>query len=210
MPVQRKEYTHGALNEADVKTDPITQFEGWFHDAVHANLKLPDAMTLATVSPEGIPDARIVLLKAVNPEGFVFYTNFMSPKGDQLEQNPNAALVFWWPEFERQVRVRGHLQKTDDKVADTYFATRPRSAQLGAWASPQSMVIADRNMLDDNMAQMEQRFAGKDVPRPSHWGGFCLTPLTIEFWQGRENRLHDRLFFRRDDAGTWHMSRLAP
>jgi pyridoxamine 5'-phosphate oxidase len=197
------------LDEFSADPDPIVQFESWFEQARAAGL--PDsAMTLATVSSGGQPSARIVLLKGISPDGFVFYTNYRSRKARELEANPNAALVFYWPALGRQVRVTGQVAKTSRSDAEAYFRTRPRGSQLSAWASWQSSVIPDRDFLERRLQKLESRYAGEEVPTPRGWGGYRLRPDTIEFWQGRESRLHDRLQYSRRPRGRWVMERLAP
>ncbi|MBW4552144.1 MAG: pyridoxamine 5'-phosphate oxidase [Aphanocapsa sp. GSE-SYN-MK-11-07L] len=205
----RKDYRQAQLLESEANPDPIQQFQHWFKQAVQADLLEPNAMTLATVTPEGKPTARIVLLKDVNEQGFAFFTNYQSHKGQELDHFPWAALVFLWAELERQVRIEGYVEKVSVAESDGYFNTRPWSSRLGAWASEQSQVIGDRQVLEDRLKQLEQEYAGKEVPRPPHWGGFRLYPTLIEFWQGRPSRLHDRLCYRRVD-GQWLLERLSP
>jgi pyridoxamine 5'-phosphate oxidase len=207
----RREYHHAALTEADVDADPVRQFERWLADAIRAELPEPTAMTLATADAAGRPSARIVLLKGAGAEGFVFYTNYASRKGDELAGRPDAALLFHWVELERQVRIEGRVAKVSATESDAYFATRPLLSRLGAWASPQSRVIADRAWLEREFALAQQRATtnGPDVPRPAHWGGYRLAPTAMEFWQGRRSRLHDRILYRRDSA-RWRIERLAP
>jgi pyridoxamine 5'-phosphate oxidase len=207
----RREYHHAALTEADVDADPVRQFERWLADAIRAELPEPTAMTLATADATGRPSARIVLLKGAGAEGFVFYTNYASRKGDELAARPDAALLFHWVELERQVRIEGRVAKVSATESDAYFATRPLLSRLGAWASPQSQVIADRAWLEREFALAQQRATtnGPDVPRPAHWGGYRLAPTAMEFWQGRRSRLHDRILYRRDSA-RWRIERLAP
>jgi pyridoxamine 5'-phosphate oxidase len=204
----RREYMLGGLSEADAHPDPIAQFERWMREAIDANLALPNAMTLATVGAQGTPDARAVLLKGVEDGGFVFYTNYLSRKGRQLDANRAACLVFLWSAIERQVRIEGTVTKIDAAESDAYFASRPLGARHAAWASAQSERVADRAALERSLEQMRARH-GASPPRPPHWGGYRLAPVAIEFWQGRENRLHDRLLYRRD-AGAWTIERLAP
>jgi pyridoxamine 5'-phosphate oxidase len=205
----RKDYRQAQLLESEVNPDPIQQFQAWFEQAVQADLLEPNAMTLATITSEGKPTARIVLLKDVNEHGFTFFTNYQSHKGQELAHFPWAALVFLWAELERQVRIEGYVEKVSAAESDGYFNTRPWSSRLGAWASEQSQVIGDRQVLEDHLKQLEQEYAGKEVPRPPHWGGFRLHPTLIEFWQGRPSRLHDRLCYRRVD-GQWLLERLSP
>jgi pyridoxamine 5'-phosphate oxidase len=204
----RREYTYDGLSEAQAGGDPLALFERWFADAVAAQLPLPNAMTLATTTPEGTPDARVVLLKGVDAGGFVFYTNYLSRKGRQLEANPAACLVFLWTELERQVRIEGRAGKVSAAESDEYFATRPLGSRLSAWASNQSEGVASREALESTLEAIEARF-GESPPRPPHWGGYRVMPEAIEFWQGRENRLHDRLLYRRRE-GAWKIERLAP
>ena len=207
----RREYRGASLTEADVDPDPLRQFQRWLHEAVQAELPEPTAMTLATVAADGAPDARIVLLKGVDAGGFLFFTNYQSRKGAELAARPLAALLFHWVELERQVRIEGAVSKAAPEESDAYFATRPHSARLGAWASPQSRVIPDREWLEQELAAVRERFAaqGKHVPCPPHWGGYRVAPTSLEFWQGRASRLHDRLRYRRDGV-HWRLERLAP
>ncbi|MGH8676188.1 MAG: pyridoxamine 5'-phosphate oxidase [Burkholderiales bacterium] len=198
----------GGLSESSADPDPFAQFERWMKDAIDASLPLPNAMTLATVSAQGAPDARAVLLKGIDGGGFVFHTNYLSRKGRQLEANHAACLVFLWSAIERQVRIEGTVQKIAAGESDAYFASRPLGARLAAWASAQSEHVTDRDELERALQQMKARH-GENPPRPPHWGGYRLTPAAIEFWQGRENRLHDRLLYRRA-SGAWTIERLAP
>ena len=205
----RTDYKRAALGERDVAADPIAQFSRWFDEAVAAQVPEPNAMTLATVDADGQPAARIVLLKAVDARGFVFHTNYDSRKGRDIGANARVALVFFWPELERQVRVEGSAERASARESDDYFGERPRASQLGAWASPQSAPIADRGALEARFAEAEQRFASQNVPRPPNWGGVRVAAERVEFWQGRASRLHDRLVFSRAGAG-WSIARLAP
>lgn len=205
----RRTYALSSLDEGAVDADPIHQFERWFADAVTAEALEPNAMTLATASRDGVPSGRIVLLKGVDARGFVFFTDFRSRKGAELTENPLAALVFLWKEIERQVRVTGAVARVSDEDAEAYFRSRPVGSRLGAWASHQSAVIADRAVLEDRLRDVTARFADGDVPLPSHWGGFRVVPDEVEFWQGRPDRLHDRLLYQRAEAG-WTVARLSP
>ena len=205
----RVEYKRAALDERDVDPDPFRQFGRWFDEAVAVRVPEPNAMTLATVDPAGRPSARIVLLKAVDGRGFTFYTNYQSRKARELPAGSRAALLFFWPELERQVRVEGAIEKVDDATADAYWASRPRLSRVGAWASPQSEPLRNRAALEARFAEAEARFPGDSVPRPPHWGGYRLVPDAFEYWQGRASRLHDRLIFQRENA-SWRIGRLAP
>lgn len=205
----RLNYTRQHLLETEVDPNPIAQFQQWFEQAMAADIVEPNAMTIATASKDGIPSARIVLLKAVDHQGFVFYTNYDSRKGQELAENPHASLVFWWGSLERQVRIDGNVEKISDQDTIAYFHSRPIGSQLGAWASDQSQVIPDRSVLDQRLAELTETYQNQEVPRPPHWGGFRVVPQTIEFWQGRSNRLHDRLRYRLM-ANTWMIERLAP
>jgi pyridoxamine 5'-phosphate oxidase len=207
----RREYHRAALTEADVDPDPVRQFERWLSEAVRAAVPEPTAMTLATADAAGRPSARIVLLKGAGSQGFVFFTNYESRKGGDLAGRPDAALLFHWVELERQVRIEGRVTMVPATESDAYFASRPLLARIGAWASPQSRVIPDRAWLEREFAASQQRVDadGSTVPRPAHWGGYRLTPMVMEFWQGRSSRLHDRIRYRRDGA-QWHVERLAP
>jgi pyridoxamine 5'-phosphate oxidase len=205
-------HEHPSLDRSDLLDDPIAEFRAWLEDAGAAGIAMPNAVALATADAEARPSVRHVLLRAADERGFVFYTNHDSRKGRQLAENPHAALVVLWRELDRQVTVTGDVDRVADDEADAYFATRPRGAQIGAWASPQSDVLADRDELERRVAREEERFHGAEVTRPPHWGGYRLTPDTIEFWQGRPFRLHDRFRYRRDPASPtgWRVERLAP
>lgn len=206
----RKDYQLRSLLETDVAKDPFIQFGRWWDDAVNSQVDEVNAMTLATASAAGLPDARIVLLKSFSEAGFVFFTNYHSHKGKELEENPQACLVFFWKELERQVRITGRVEKVSAQESDEYFNSRPAGSRIGAWASPQSCVIASREVIETNIAKMEAQFAGSEVTRPPHWGGYIVIPAVIEFWQGRASRLHDRLQYTRTADGNWKTERLAP
>ncbi|RME93073.1 MAG: pyridoxamine 5'-phosphate oxidase [Bacteroidetes bacterium] len=206
----RQDYTQGELLMSHMGENPFVQFAEWFEAAGRSNIREPNAMTLATASADGQPHARIVLLKSFDDKGFVFYTNYQSDKGKELADNPRAALLFFWDSMERQVRLEGTVSKVAAEVSTAYFQSRPRGSQLGAWASPQSSVIANREVLEKRLAQVEKTYAGQDIlPRPPHWGGYILLPHQFEFWQGRANRLHDRIRYR-SVGGSWFRERLAP
>jgi pyridoxamine 5'-phosphate oxidase len=196
------------LRRANLAADPIVQFGAWFEDASES-APLPEVITLATVDDRGAPDARMVLLKGVGPDGFRFFTNYESAKAGQLDGSRAAAIVAYWRELDRSVRARGSIERLGPADSDAYFATRPRGSQLGAWASPQSHPVGGREELDRLLAAAEERFEGGDVPRPGHWGGYLLRPVTIEFWQGRVGRLHDRFLYTRQGDG-WRIDRLGP
>lgn len=207
----RRDYRARALTEREADPDAIDQFRLWLDEALRAELLDATSMTLATVNADGTPDARVVLLKDVSADGFTFYTNYESAKATQLAATPQACLVFFWAELERQVRVTGTVSRTAAAVSDAYFGSRPLDSRLGAWASPQSKVIPSREVLESAMAEASARFPGSVVPRPSNWGGYVVAPTVIEFWQGRPNRLHDRLRYRRAaEASSWTIERLAP
>lgn len=210
IPSLRLTYARATLGEGDLAPDPVTQFRAWFEEARAARLGEANAMTLATATPDGVPSARIVLLKGVDERGFVFYTDYRSQKGADLEANPRAALVFHWPEVERQVRVSGGVERVSRPESEAYFASRPIGSRVGAWASHQSGVIAGRAELERQEAEAAARFAGADVPLPPHWGGYRVAPESVEFWQGRPSRLHDRLRYVRGAGRAWRIERLSP
>jgi pyridoxamine 5'-phosphate oxidase len=205
----RKDYTLHELSETDVDADPLKQFQVWFNDALTAKVVEPNAMILATATRDGKPSARTVLLKGFDKRGFVFYTNYESRKGQELAENPWAAAVFLWKEIQRQVRIEGQIEKCSEEESDRYFRSRPLGSQLGACVSPQSQVISGREVLESRLQELRGEFAHRDVARPPYWGGYRLRPVSIEFWQGRTNRLHDRLRYRLEDGG-WVIERLAP
>ena len=198
------------LDEKRIDTDPIKQFQQWFDEAIAANLPMPDAMSLATVTPDGRPTARMVLLKQVDADGFVFFTNYQSSKAKQLEINPYAALVFYWTQLDRQVRVEGKVSKTSAEESAAYFKTRPRESQIGAWASPQSEVISAREVLEQRAHELADQYCDREIDCPAHWGGFRLAPDRIEFWKSRVGRLHDRILYELQPDGSWTIRRLAP
>jgi len=206
----RRQHTAMSLSESDVAADPLRQFDAWFEAATRTNLAEPNAMALATADPRGRPSVRFVLLKSYGPRGFVFHTSYDSPKARDLAANPRAAACFWWEPLERQVRIEGRVELLPPAESDAYFATRPRESQLAAHASQQSSVVANRDELERRLAEAEDEYRGKQVPRPPRWGGFLIVPDLIEFWQGRPHRLHDRLRYRRDATGRWTIERLSP
>ena len=207
----REEYRRGALDEVNCEPDPMEQFRRWMQEARAAQLKEPNALTLATATPDGRPSGRIVLLKEVVPDGFVFYTNYTSRKGHEMEANPHVALTFYWAELERQVRVEGQISKVSREKSQTYFRGRPKGSRLGALASHQSDVLPSRKPLEAKLEELQLEYADSDdVPAPDWWGGYCVRPEAIEFWQGRENRLHDRLLYRRTNEDHWAIERLSP
>ena len=217
----RKDYKLASLEESDVAANPIDQFTRWWNEAVASQIDEVNAMTLATANAAGVPAARIVLLKGYNPNGFIFFTNYESDKGKNLAQNPNAAIVFFWKELERQIRIEGTVQKVSAEESDRYFNSRPASSRIGAWASPQSAVIENRLVIEQNVERYSSIFANDSIERPDHWGGYIVKPRSIEFWQGRSSRLHDRIRYTieasaynaatdtRSDA-NWKIERLAP
>ena len=206
----RKEYSRISLDISNVLTDPLKQFEKWFDESLQAGITEPNAMNLATVNEQGRPSSRVVLLKGIVNNRFLFYTNYQSKKGKELEKNPACALTFFWADIERQVRIEGLAERVAANISDEYFQSRPRGSQVGAWSSPQSSVIKDRTILDERALRIEERFRDqKTLPRPQQWGGFQVEPFMIEFWQGRASRLHDRIEFTKVD-GVWRVHRLAP
>jgi len=200
----------GDLTEETVDRNPIAQFQKWFGDAAATGMHLPEAMTLATATKEGRPTARLVLLKNVDKDGFVFYTNYRSAKAKELDENPFAALVFYWPQLDRQVRIDGAVSRVSARESDEYFQTRPRESQLGALASPQSEIIASRDVLEERFRELERQYEGRPIDRPEHWGGYRLKPARIEFWKSRPGRLHDRILYELQPDGSWSIKRLAP
>lgn len=205
----RHDFSKQTLDENDVHKNPFTQFSKWFTEAVDAQVLDPNAMTLCTTTKDGKPSARIILLRNFDENGFVFYTNYTSRKGGEIDENPNAALLFFWPELERQVRIEGVLVKQKTEESDKYFQSRPRPSKIGAWTSSQSKVIENRKILDEEYEKFSAKYPGEDVPRPEHWGGYILNPATIEFWQGRPSRLHDRILYTKEKE-RWRIVRLAP
>jgi pyridoxamine 5'-phosphate oxidase len=206
----REYYKESHMKESEAAEDPIDQFNVWFNEAVESGLELPNAMALATVGRDSKPSVRMVLLKGFDKNGFVFFTNYQSRKGEELQHNPSAALVFWWGELERQIRIEGSVRKISGEESDRYFHTRPKGSQLGAWASPQSRIVENQQILQDSFERYKKRYDDRKIPRPPHWGGFCLRPHLVEFWQGRPDRLHDRLQYTLETDGRWKLRRLAP
>ena len=217
----RKDYKLASLEEADVAANPIDQFTRWWNEAVASQIDEVNAMTLATANAAGVPAARIVLLKVYNPNGFIFFTNYESDKGKNLAQNPHAALVFFWKELERQIRIEGTVEKVSAEESDRYFNSRPASSRIGAWASPQSAVIENRMVIEQNVERYSSIFANDSIERPDHWGGYIVKPTSIEFWQGRSSRLHDRIKYTLENSAynaatdtrtdlNWKIERLAP
>ena len=206
----RKDYTKATLDSVSIDKNPILQFEKWFEEAIKSEIAEPTAMNLATVTADGRPSSRVVLLKGVENNQFVFYTNYQSQKGIDLGENPGCALTFFWPDLERQIRIEGIAARVTGITSDNYFKSRPRGSQVGAWASPQSSIIKDRKILEDRVAEIEKKFSGMPtLPRPNQWGGFGVEPFKIEFWQGRSSRLHDRILYTKVDQ-EWKINRLAP
>jgi pyridoxamine 5'-phosphate oxidase len=217
----RKDYKLASLEEADVAANPIDQFTRWWNEAVASQIDEVNAMTLATANAAGVPAARIVLLKGYNPNGFIFFTNYESDKGKNLAQNPHAAIVFFWKELERQIRIEGTVEKVSAAESDRYFNSRPASSRIGAWASPQSAVIENRMVIEQNVERYSSIFANDSIERPDHWGGYIVKPSSIEFWQGRSSRLHDRIKYTLENSAynaatdtrtelNWKIERLAP
>lgn len=206
----RKDYKLKSFTEADAAANAVEQFTAWWNDALSSEIDEVNAFTLATATKQGKPSARIVLLKGYDKRGFVFFTNYESHKGRALAENPQASMVFFWKELERQIRIEGVIEKVSAKESDDYFFSRPVASQVGAWSSPQSSVIHDRSIIEENVKKYEAQFASSPITRPPHWGGYRLTPQLIEFWQGRPSRLHDRLQYTIQQNGEWKMQRLAP
>lgn len=205
----RRDYKLKQLLETDVSPDPIVQFGNWWQEAVYSNIDEVNAMSLATATKDGVPSARIVLLKGYTDAGFMFYTNYQSDKAREMDQNPNVALIFFWKELERQVRVQGIVKKVSEEESNAYFSTRPEKSKIGAWASPQSTVIENREVLEERFLSFENRFLQEEIGKPPHWGGYIVEPKAIEFWQGRRSRLHDRIKYTKVEQG-WRIERLAP
>lgn len=207
----RKSYEKSALLEHQIPEDPINLFHKWFYEAEDLNAaEEVNAMTVSTIGLDGFPKSRVVLLKKFNEEGFIFYTNYNSEKGKAILQNPNVCLSFFWPTVERQIIIKGKAEKTADNISDNYFASRPDGSKLGALVSPQSEIIPNRELLETNLLALEKEWEGKEIERPSHWGGFLVRPVEVEFWQGRPNRLHDRIRYQLQDNFDWKIDRLAP
>ena len=206
----RKEYKLQTLSEKDNHKNPFGQYEKWWQEAIHSGVEEPNAMTLATASADAMPDARIVLLKGFDDRGFTFFTNYHSAKGQQLLENPRASLVFFWKELERQVRISGLVSLSPSTVSDEYFKSRPEGSRIGAWASPQSETIESREWLEEKEKAFHEEWTGRPIERPEYWGGYTVKPVSIEFWQGRPSRLHDRLRYSLQNNGSWKIERLAP
>lgn len=207
----REEYYSQGIGKGDLDENPIVQFGHWFQEILQAGISEPNAMTLATATPDGQPSARIVLLKDYSPAGFTFFTNYESRKATELDTNPHAALVFFWPQAHRQVRIQGKAEKVAREISERYFQSRPLGSQIGAWASPQSKILENRQVLEDKVAELEAKYAGQDyLPLPGFWGGYCVVPTLIEFWQGRSSRLHDRFRYILNEDKSWKIEQLAP
>lgn len=207
----RQDYLLKSLDVSDVNANPFLQFEKWFNEALKSEILEPNAMTLATVSSEGKPSARVVLLKGLETEGFVFYTNYDSKKGQDMDQNPYVALCFNWLDLQRQVRIEGIVSKVSDEISTEYFNSRPKSSRIGAWSSPQSQIVGNRAFLEEKYKELSQKYENTEgVPRPKFWGGYIVKPTMIEFWQGRSSRLHDRIVYEKTEGGAWKIERLAP
>ena len=211
LPHIRDDYNLGELDESQVHKNPVNQFEKWFEEALMAEITEVNAMTLATVNSENQPTIRVVLLKGIDERGMVFFTNYQSRKGQEIEQNPSAALNFFWKELHRQVRIEGKIEKISHEESETYFKSRDRGSRIGAWASPQSRVIKNREVLEARVEAFKSQFEQEeDIPCPTHWGGYRLVPTYVEFWQGRPSRLHDRIIYQKQENGEWKIERLAP
>jgi pyridoxamine 5'-phosphate oxidase len=206
----RKDYSAQSLSETDIASNPIQQFEKWWQQAINSQIEEPNAMTVATASCDGLPSARILLLKGFDEKGFVFFTNYKSYKAMQLEENPRACLVFFWKELERQVRIIGLVKKVSEEESDFYFNSRPKASRIGALASPQSQVVVNREWIDNKYLELLENYKNTDPQRPEHWGGYRVQPIIVEFWQGRPSRLHDRIQYTLDESGVWKIERLAP
>jgi pyridoxamine 5'-phosphate oxidase len=207
----RRDYRSATLSESDIPADPISQFSKWFLEVLSSGLYDPNAMILATSTHDGKPSARVLLLKGFDEKGFIFYTSFLSRKGKEIARNPVVALTFYWAELERQVRIEGTVEKMTKEQSEEYFHSRPRESQIGAIASPQSQEIENRDILEKKWHELDAQYAGKEIiPKPASWGGYIVKPQSVEFWQGRSNRLHDRIVYRRSDKNSWKIVRLAP
>lgn len=206
----RKVYQLQSLLEKDVEANPIKQFKIWWQQVTESKIEEPNAMALSTCNTSGKPSSRIVLLKGIKEEGFIFFTNYKSHKGKEIEYNPIVSLLFFWKELERQVRIEGKIEKISDQESDAYFLKRPPESRIGAWSSPQSEVIKSREVLEKNVSDYTRKFESQNIPRPPYWGGYIVNPALVEFWQGRPGRLHDRLQYTMDEKGSWKIDRLAP